>query len=100
MYVLASKRIAALMDADAISSLDYAMAECREASGEVLASLPKGVSGNYHSIMIPNYHSRVSSRNCKAPARERMQKNNLAIIAKSQIQLGRTRSVTVEMHSP
>lgn len=62
IYVLASKRIAALMDAGAISRLDYGVAECREASGEVLASLPKGVIGNYHSIMTPNCHSRVSSR--------------------------------------
>jgi hypothetical protein len=54
MYVLASNRIAALMDADAISRLDYAVVEYRETLGEMLASLPKGVIGNYHSIMIEN----------------------------------------------
>jgi len=54
MHVLASNRIVALMDADAISGLDYAVAECREVSSEVQASLPKGMIRNYHSIMTAN----------------------------------------------
>lgn len=42
------------MDADAISRLDYAAVKCRETSADVPASFPKGVIGNYHSIMIGN----------------------------------------------
>lgn len=50
------------MDADAISRLDYAVAECREASSEVLASLTKAVIENYHSIMIPNCRTSLHLR--------------------------------------